>query len=581
MLKAGPEFSKASATVGSLVWVVIVLIRTSPSPEVDLINKILLLGILVIVPLGLSLVATPDRGGRHAFPYQAAVFTQPGGAICAVGAILLEPGLPAAALASVWLAVTGFVAAFGLWRFLPRGFNPAEEVGIDAGLVYLPIGGLWLVMSRLGIQPLGFGDTIVLLTAVHFHFAGFVAPLLAGLAGRLIRQSRLPPKLFPVIVAGIISGIPLVAAGITASPLLALIGTAIVSSGLVVLAIAVFGWVLPGLRSRPAQVLLLLSTLSSVLAMSLATIYAYSIVARKLIVNIPQMATTHGVANAFGFALCGLVAWAIVRPISRAAAPGIPFSKFCAGRFAGANYFHRVGAVSESKPPAFGLVDDFAVYARGDFDPASVHPLVRSFYENTFRYRLVVRPSWRVGFRLGGRIANRIGTRLGQLRLPLSAERREDRITSRLFPLDDLMDGRTGVRAWVRTYEGTDQAMYVAAYATHTQSGNTYMNIAFPLMGGNLSSILHVAPGSKRPGSIALSTVPKAHAGGDQGVYFVNRVIPVRLPMNEVITVWAVDDASNPAESAIEPIIKATHEIWLCGIKFLELAYDIFPDAAE
>ena len=34
---------------------------------------------------------------------------------------------------------------------------------------------------------LGFGDTIVLLTAVHFHYAGFALLLLAGLAGRRLR----------------------------------------------------------------------------------------------------------------------------------------------------------------------------------------------------------------------------------------------------------------------------------------------------------------------------------------------------------------------------------------------------------
>src|SRR2546427_2725107 len=38
---------------------------------------------------------------------------------------------------------------------------------IDAGLLYLPVGAVWFIMARLGSQPFGFGDTIVLLTAVH------------------------------------------------------------------------------------------------------------------------------------------------------------------------------------------------------------------------------------------------------------------------------------------------------------------------------------------------------------------------------------------------------------------------------
>jgi YndJ-like protein len=65
-------------------------------------------------------------------------------------------------------------------------------------------------------------------------------------------------------------------------------------------------------RSFPAQVLLLISSASSLPAMSFACIYAYSIVFKKLLIDIPQMAMTHGVINAFGFSLCGLIAWTIV-----------------------------------------------------------------------------------------------------------------------------------------------------------------------------------------------------------------------------------------------------------------------------
>jgi hypothetical protein len=577
MLRAGARWPRTSAIVGVIAWIMVIALRTSPAAETNVINGILFLGILVIVPLGLSLVATPNRHGRHSLPYQLAVFAQPVGALAAIVSFLCKTGLTAATLASVWLISTALIAVFGGWRFLLRGVRPAEEFSIDAGLVYLPVGAVWFIMSRLGIQPLGFGDTIVLLTAVHFHFAGFAAPILAGLAGRGIRPAGFPRGLFDVAVVCIITGTPLVAAGITASPLIALIGAIVISSGLALLVVLVLGWVLPAVRSLPARILLCVSAISSVIAMSLASVYAYSIVAKKLIVDIPQMAMTHGVANAFGFALCGLIAWSIVRPISHAPLPGVPFSKLSARTFTGSDYFQRVGAVSLSKPPALGLVDDFSVYHRADFDPALVDTSVRSFYENTFRYDLIVRPSWRLGFRLGGRIANRIGTVFGQMRLPVSAERMEDRIESKLFPLNDSMDGRTGVRAWVRTYEGTDRAMYVAAYATHSMAGNTYMNIAFPLPGGNLSSILHIANVSDPRGAIALSTLPGAHAGGDQGVYFANRVIPVRLPINEVITVWAADEAKDSESDAQRPTIKATHEMWICGIKFLELAYDIFP----
>jgi hypothetical protein len=228
-------------------------------------------------------------------------------------------------------------------------------------------------------------------------------------------------------------------------------------------------------------------------------------------------------------------------------------------------------------------VDQFSVFRRADFDTDRVDPTVRSFYEETFRYRLVVRPHWQPGFRIGGRVAHLLGGLVGQLRLPVAAEDLETNVESCLLPIDDASDGRTGVCGWIRTYGGTNRAMYVAAYATHSHLANTYMNIAFPLPGGNLSSILHLAASTsgERTGGVVLSTLSDAQAGGDQGVYYANQVIPVRLPINEVITVW-------PAKSQIDggfndnrvPVLLAKHEMWLFGVNFLNLDYEIYERSA-
>ncbi|MFS8085521.1 MAG: hypothetical protein ACMG6H_07805, partial [Acidobacteriota bacterium] len=83
MLPTAPQFAKASSIVGLIGWALTAFLNTSSSPETDLINKILLLGILVVVPLGLSLVETPDRENRHGLSYKAAVYAQPFGAVAA------------------------------------------------------------------------------------------------------------------------------------------------------------------------------------------------------------------------------------------------------------------------------------------------------------------------------------------------------------------------------------------------------------------------------------------------------------------------------------------------------------------
>jgi hypothetical protein len=580
-----PRLPQASAVAGALCWLALLIIPSQEPFDLRIIKGIFLLGALVIVPLGLSLVATPDRRNRHSTIYRLALLTQPFGAAMVICSYFFEQGLVAALLASVWLVVTALIASFGIVRFLPRGATRAEEVAIDAGLMYLLVGGLWFVFSRYGLQPRGFGDTIVLLTAIHFHYAGFAAPILVGMTGRMLNNedSRARRLLWLSCVA-VITGTPLVAAGITLSPGLALMGACVIAVGLWLLAVLVVWRVLYSLPSYAgARVMLLVSSASSCAAMGLACLYAYSIVAGRLILSIPQMAMFHGVANALGFSLCGLIAWCFVRPEARTLPPGLPFSRLASRGYVGPNYFQQHNAISNSKPKPRGLVDDLDTYRRADFDPDSIHTDVRAFYEQTDQYGLLVRPRWRPGFRMGGRIAQGLGTLVGQMRLPVVAEHSEDRIESRILPVKDSVDGREGVRAWVRTYEGTERAMYVAAYATHRALGNTYMNIAFPYPGGNISSILHMsALGEENGGQrgVILSTLSCVHAGGDQGVYFANRLLPVRLPINETITVWAVDKSDAPFNVPVtnaNALLLARHEMWLFGIKFLELDYEIFP----
>ena len=63
---------------------------------------------------------------------------------------------------------------------------------------------------RAGLRPLGFPDLIVLLTAVHFHYAGFALPVLTGLVARVLGGPAAGAACL-----GVIAGVPLVAIGIT------------------------------------------------------------------------------------------------------------------------------------------------------------------------------------------------------------------------------------------------------------------------------------------------------------------------------------------------------------------------------
>jgi len=288
---------------GAVVWAFTLFYRTGDSAETDLIQKVFLLAVLVVVPLGISLVETNEEW----MTLRIATVLQPLAALLCLISFALPQGITASSLASTWLVTVSFIALAGLLRIVFSKQKLSLELAVSAGMMYLPVGGAWFVASRLGFQPLGFGDTIVLLTAVHFHFAGFAAPLLVGLAARQLPGSRLPA----IAALAIVFGTPLVAAGITLSPKLALAGTLLVAFGLVLLGCVVVFRVVPKLRVRVAQVLLVIASLSSLVAMVLAVLYAYSIVTRTVILDIPQMAMSHGLLNSFGFSLCGLLAWAI------------------------------------------------------------------------------------------------------------------------------------------------------------------------------------------------------------------------------------------------------------------------------
>src|SRR5262249_31700122 len=130
------------------------------------------------------------------------------------GAFLLPQGFLAAALAVPWLALTGLIALIGLGRIWQHGHGPLHELCMDAGLVYVAVGGAWAVLDRLGTRPLGFESVIVLLTAIHFHYAGFVLPIVTGLAIREVGG-----RVAWGAGVGVIVGVPVVAAGITATQL--------------------------------------------------------------------------------------------------------------------------------------------------------------------------------------------------------------------------------------------------------------------------------------------------------------------------------------------------------------------------
>ena len=298
------------ALLGGAAWVLLLILARTGLLAVTLAEQIFLLAPLVILPLGLRLVdaGTPVHPDERL--HLAVMGIQPFCAFCACASFFLPKGVWAGLLAGVWFIYTGLVALLGVNHLLAGGRRRLADVCVDAGLIFLSVGGVWFLLTRFGKTPAGFSETIVLLTAVHFHFAGFAAPILVGLAGRrLTAASHAMRRLYRIVAIGVMVGVPFVAVGISVGGLLELLAAFFLATTLGLVAYPLVVLVRTVLTHRVVRGLVVVSAVSVVVGMVFAYVYAYSVFTGHALIGIPGMVASHGLINAFGFALCGLLGW--------------------------------------------------------------------------------------------------------------------------------------------------------------------------------------------------------------------------------------------------------------------------------
>lgn len=305
--------SDASAFIGGGLFAVIFVRWLTASLAITRIELFLLFALFVLVPLGFSLVRWPTnhRVGRvltklvlvGQFP--AAVLALIGFAYPATSHLRLGLLIP-------WAVLTTCVGLLGLLRLREHGKADLTIHAIDAAFLYLPVAGLFLLLHARDIT-FHFGAEIVLLTAVHFHYAGFVLPLVVGLVGEFratsVNQPRVPDTCYTFGTIGVILGIGLIALAITISPWLELPAVVVFTAAVVAVVAVLLVDIVPsaGLVSGG---LLAISSLSILVTMGFALAYAYTVFpATGTLVTIPTMIQWHGTINAVGFALSGLVAF--------------------------------------------------------------------------------------------------------------------------------------------------------------------------------------------------------------------------------------------------------------------------------
>jgi len=280
------------AWIKPLVWGATVLMLAFE--DFIFVKALLLFSPLLLMPLWFGMARV-----QHQLGYAAAV--------ALAGSFIATPGVGAALLALPWLVARLFVVKDLAVEWPRTGMPSPATACVHAAAVFPAIGSAWIVAHRANWTPWGFDPLIVLLTAAHFHHAGFTLPLLAGL------NAKANPGCWTRFsCVAILLGVPLVAVGITGTHFGVLkfmepFGVAILVLGALGVAVSQVWRGFERQRSIMTRIGFIISGVSLFATMVLALGFGLRYVIPNFALTMPQMWAIHGTLNAFG--LCGILAW--------------------------------------------------------------------------------------------------------------------------------------------------------------------------------------------------------------------------------------------------------------------------------
>lgn len=131
------------------------------------------------------------------------------------------------------------------------------------------------------------------------------------MTGRFLAKNRLTVPTYPWLAGVVVVAMPLIAAGITLSRWLEVIGVLLLFTAIVGLAGVIGFVVLPHIPSPLARTFLTVTTMAMVAAITPALLYGVGEFTGQSFITIPRMVQLHGLTNAFGFVACGLIGWLV------------------------------------------------------------------------------------------------------------------------------------------------------------------------------------------------------------------------------------------------------------------------------
>lgn len=292
--------------LGLFLWL-LCLIPLAPHPLTTAWGRaILLFAAFVVVPTATEILSQKMPALASGWPLQVQRWQPPAAFLFAL-AFLFPNGWLATLLVLPWTIITFVYAWLGFGQIIRGAWQNPMGFATSAGMVYLAVAGVWAPMERAGFIPLGFNPEIVFLTIVHFHYAGFALPIMAGLVAARFGNNLLVQINCYIVVAAV----GLLALGITFTQLQLGPEWEMASAWLMAVSAALVGafYLYSAFGKYPpkSRIYWLFAGLSLVSGMVLAALYGSRFEAPLAWLDIPMMRALHGSLNAIGFVGLGLM----------------------------------------------------------------------------------------------------------------------------------------------------------------------------------------------------------------------------------------------------------------------------------
>jgi hypothetical protein len=240
----------------------------------------------------------------------------------------------------------------------------------------------------------------------------------------------------------------------------------------------------------------------------------------------------------------------------------------------GTGIYERIAAESGLRiraPKDAGLLSSFGSLRGPSFDPFTIRPEIRDFYEHAALYQLEV---W-TEVSLTGRfflwlLVEFISRRMDQLNFPISSLEVAKGMSSEVLQLFDPHSGATQATGWLRRLKSSGNVIYAGIYSVVSVPGeeNPCVKVTFPCRG---SANVYLRPVAHPDGSFGLDS--SGSAFGRSGFYRVVDAGPNHWRVRNFTTLHELFYVYVDQEG----VLRVDHTVSFLGLTIIRLHYKMIP----